>query len=459
MEVSEIYWLVVTTIADVIEECMMGAFFYRLVKPFMPDKRNTRLVGIVYTVVMLIIYVFPEPLGGSISSAIGVTATFIAMYFIDKRNVWQKVFLAVLFYLIEWISSGIVLSLWNTYFDLSLMLPIVQGSARIQFALYVVMEIGSIVLEFLVMAASIRLLHKVYVYKGENMTKKELALMLAPMLSLVDGRFLFKFFTGMYEKDLHQYIWDNHYSYNIILFIHQAVAFATIITVIIIYQKIKDHQRIEKEEAVLARQIEDTKKHIEEVERLYHDIRGIKHDMANHVMILEKLYAGNDTAKEYVSQLKESVCDTSLYDKVKSGNPVTDVILTEKKKEMEENKIDFKYEFYYPEDTKLNAFDISIILNNALNNAIEAAKECEEPYVHILSYRRNNAYMIEIKNSLSGIRQIDKESGLPITTKADGMHGFGLSNIRKVARKYCGDIDIGQNGKEFVLTVMLLLSE
>ncbi len=53
---------------------------------------------------------------------------------------------------------------------------------------------------------------------------------------------------------------------------------------------------------------------------------------------------------------------------------------------------------------------------------------------------------------------IDEGSGLPVTTKTDGMHGFGLSNIRMVAQKYYGDIHIEQDGGEFVLNVMLMLS-
>lgn len=47
--------------------------------------------------------------------------------------------------------------------------------------------------------------------------------------------------------------------------------------------------------------------------------------------------------------------------------------------------------------------------------------------------------------------------GLPVTTKKDGGHGFGLVNIRKVAQRYYGDIDIRQKEGEFVLCVMLML--
>lgn len=197
--------------------------------------------------------------------------------------------------------------------------------------------------------------------------------------------------------------------------------------------------------------------YIGEVEKLYYDIRSLKHDMRNHVIVLENLCGENEEAGKYVMQLKAQIDESALPASVKSGNPITDIIISEKQKAAEEKEIDFKYEFYYPENTKLNAFDISVILNNAINNAIEAAVECENPFVKILSYRKNGVYMIEIRNSIMEPRVIDSYSGLPVTTKSGEGHGFGLANVKKVAQKYYGDIDIEQNGNEFILTVMLMV--
>ena len=65
--------------------------------------------------------------------------------------------------------------------------------------------------------------------------------------------------------------------------------------------------------------------------------------------------------------------------------------------------------------------------------------------------------MLEVTNCISKRVEIDLETGLPETTKKDANnHGFGLANIRKVALKYYGDIDINQQENEFRLTVMLM---
>ena len=83
-----------------------------------------------------------------------------------------------------------------------------------------------------------------------------------------------------------------------------------------------------------------------------------------------------------------------------TGNPVTDVILTTKYKEAEEKGIELNCKFAYPLDTRINAFDISVILNNAIENAFEGVRECKNPTVSVISYRKKNAYMIEVVNNI-----------------------------------------------------------
>ncbi len=72
--------------------------------------------------------------------------------------------------------------------------------------------------------------------------------------------------------------------------------------------------------------------------------------------------------------------------------------------------------------------------------------------------------MIEISNSFAWKLQVYEERGLPVTSKekTNGhgygkSHGYGLSNIRMVARKYSGDIAIDLKDDEFRLSIMLMM--
>ena len=227
---------------------------------------------------------------------------------------------------------------------------------------------------------------------------------------------------------------------------------------IVLYQNIKAGQREKLQNELLAAQLENTKRHIEQVEDLYQNIRSIKHDMTNHIITLERLYAGNqaEEAKTYGEELREALSEAA--GRIGSGNPVTDVILQEAQNEAEKRHIHFETDFHYPTDSNVNAFDLSVILNNALQNALDYTDRNDHAFVSVLSYHRNNAYMIEIGNRFSGWLQWDKESGLPLTSKENGDgHGYGLSNIRMVARKYSGDIVIDLKDNEFRLSIMLMM--
>ena len=65
--------------------------------------------------------------------------------------------------------------------------------------------------------------------------------------------------------------------------------------------------------------------------------------------------------------------------------------------------------------------------------------------------------MIEVQNSFSGQVKIEADTGLIQTSKEQGLHGYGLVNIRRTAEKYYGDIDITQKDGTFCLTVMLMM--
>lgn len=480
----EVYADMVAAAGGVLEICMTGCLFWRFAKPFLPGNKRTEMVGVTYALVMLVLKFCPLEMDNKICGGIGVLSVFIVMYWIDRRNTKQKLFLALTFYLLEWIAWGVILGPWSSVYHMLVMRPFIAERDALQFVLWVIMEIVFVAMNVSVKAFLIWVLHQNYRYKRENMTKGEFVLLLAPSMSVMAGYWIISYFVNIYRTDLGQDMEDVHGEYIWFRALYMAISFAALLTVIISYRHIKDGQRREKEDAVLSRQREDMKRHMEEVERLYGDIRSLKHDMANHVMVLESLYGSGIKEREeggeaeeadrwkesaheslkgvnrsaeagkYMAQLRARVEEITF--EIRSGNPVTDVILMEKYKEAEKKGIAFQYEFHYPEKAGVEAFDVSIILNNALNNAMEAAEECEDAFVSVRSYQTRNAWMIEVKNSAAGWRDMDEESGLPITTKKEAGHGFGIASIKKAAKKYHGDIDIMQDGREFVLSVMLM---
>lgn len=278
--------------------------------------------------------------------------------------------------------------------------------------------------------------------------------------TVMAGYFSFTFFSDVYLAGTDQYIWNVHREYWWIKVMYQLISFAAILLSIMVYQKIKSIHKKEKEDAILQEQMENMRGHIAEVEARYLEIRRLKHDMGNHVVMLENLVMKKETqqAENYLASLKGELQEITGGEH--SGNPVVDAIFTESRKRAEEKGIHFISAFHYPGGTVVNAFDISVILNNAINNAIEGCEGVRHPHIHLVSYREKNVYMIECRNRFTGEIFLDEESGLPVTSKKDReWHGYGIISIRKVAQKYHGDVDICLENGTFILSVMLMLDE
>lgn len=448
------YWAIANhtiAIMNILMECWI---FYKFIKPFMKEK--VFYVGVSYSLTMLILYCVPQEIVYPYLWRAIVTC--IIMCLLERRNIKQKVFLSTVMYLFRWMVYGVTLVLRDAIFALFINTSHMHMHPVQQWIVYIIVELVYYSVAITVMYLVIKLFHKVYVNKKEDISGKELILLYATLLTVMIGYFTFNFTSNVYLKDTETYIWNVHPGYTVLRVVYQIISFAVILIALVTYQKIKEKQREEKVNILLAEQIENAKQHIGEVEKLYKDMRALKHDMGNHISILENLLMKNETdeADKYLKELKISWYENVA--EIKTGNPVTDVLLMQKQKEAGEKGITLGCDFIYPTNTDINAFDVSVILNNAIENAFEGSADCESPYVSISSYRKKNAYMIEVRNTISKQVEIETETGLPETTKEDRKnHGFGLTNIRRVAQKYYGDIDISQSGNEFSLTVMLMI--
>ena len=235
-----------------------------------------------------------------------------------------------------------------------------------------------------------------------------------------------------------------------------------------IYQNMAALQEERAEKIVLENQITQMQSSMVEMEQLYDGIRSVKHDMKNHMAVLQNLiqkrYSREDEEiRQYFEGMYQSV--EQLDSRVHTGNAVSDAVVGSKfryaAKKVKGIKLDAKG-FMLSDAVTIKAYDMGIILNNGLDNAIEACMRMREKqpeaeaYITIRSFKAKNMYFIEIENSFDGAVLCHKDSGLPISTKEDKeVHGIGLKNIRKCAVKYGGDLDCIIKENKFTLSVMV----
>lgn len=211
---------------------------------------------------------------------------------------------------------------------------------------------------------------------------------------------------------------------------------------------------------LLEAQITGMEKEIAEIKDIYSDIRGLKHDMHNHIAnigyyVKSKLGEEDKALTDYLGQMRETV--DRLDFSFDTGNPITDIIVRRRAQEAEKKGIAFKSDFGFPEGLGIDAFDVGVILDNALENCIAACEKSEgEREIYLSSYIKGSLMFIETENPFSGEIVVNPETGLPVSGKERSEeHGLGLFNIKRCAEKYMGGIDIGIAENKFTLTVML----
>ena len=454
MSNMELMWMITSKISMVITLLCTGICLGVLVRPYLRRGKSAISVSAVYFVVMTVLYLIPPHIDNFMAYGIGMLAAFLVMYFEDRRNVEQKIFLSITFFSLRWLSMAMVGNMFFLLVDKGIMEQVTTDNMKLQYGMYVVSNALQIIVGFVFMLYVVSLLNKTFIYKRANMKKKELLMLLMPSLSAMIGYGILQFYQSLYEKDTGNSLWSIYGVYGVLCLISYAVFIISILVMTIMFQNLKARQEEDYRQELLQRQITDMKNHIAEVEKLNNDMRAFRHDFGNQIQTTLHLIEHGEMGQAYqfASELKKSY--QSIIPEIKTGNPITDVILLEKKKEVEAKNIRFDSDFHFPDNSGINAFDLSIILNNALDNSLEAANG-DSPYIKVSSYKQNHMFMIVIENSFEGKITIDLDSQLPISTKQGDLHGFGLHNIRLVARKYLGDMDFEQEEKKAVITVML----
>lgn len=247
----------------------------------------------------------------------------------------------------------------------------------------------------------------------------------------------------------------------------------SIILSTLILKKLTESSEKELLLEVYRNRISDMEEHMKDVEHLYDGIRGMRHDMKNCVADLEILLqnkrrtpaagecADQENPGEYEAEVRrylDGMCLAieELDMKCSTGNPVTDVVLSRKIRRTGQEKIPFECSFIFPEGLGISAFDLSILLNNGLDNAIEASQKEKAPYIRLESYVKGNMFFIEIRNAFSGSLKEDAAGSVLKTSKPDpAFHGLGIKNMRNCAEKYYGTLRYTVGSGEFLLTVML----
>lgn len=225
-----------------------------------------------------------------------------------------------------------------------------------------------------------------------------------------------------------------------------------------LYLKLSKEKELEKHNTVYEQQLELCNRHIYENETIMKDFRNARHNLKQHFIVLIEMLEDkeNKEASDYLRKL----IDTEVLRNVgisKTGNIVVDSLINAKY--CIATKLDIKFEVvvHIPMQLPFHGADISVLLGNILDNAIEAAIKIPEENRYIKCFMRyeNSVLIITVINAFSG-KVLKGKDGKLITNKSDsGNHGIGLESVNKIANKYHGSAIIEIKEETFVIKVVL----
>ena len=185
----------------------------------------------------------------------------------------------------------------------------------------------------------------------------------------------------------------------------------------------------------------------------------MRHDLKNHMFSIRTLTEEDkkDDALDYINAIMEDL--GAKQNLATSGNTVIDSIINFKFQEAEQRGIQTNLELKIPDDTiGIPSFDLTIILGNLLDNAIEAASKVnKDSYINLKIRLDKGRLLIQVENPYRG--EIKGANGRLLTTKLDKEnHGIGIESIKNAIQKYDGTMDIHYADNIFSVSLLLYVN-
>lgn len=200
-----------------------------------------------------------------------------------------------------------------------------------------------------------------------------------------------------------------------------------------------------------------TRRHCEEVDQLYRQTRGWRHDFKNHLQTM-LAYLEMGQTKRLEGYLRELSDDYQQIDiALKTGNKMVDAILNSKLSVVKAKNIKIDATASVPAQLSISDVDLSVMIGNLLDNALEACLKLppEERFIRFYMAKAKENLYIYIMNSADGTYR--RGMGSYLSTKTLAGHGYGLQRIDKVIRKYNGYRSREDEGNVFATEILLPL--
>ncbi|NLN03991.1 MAG: GHKL domain-containing protein [Clostridiaceae bacterium] len=190
----------------------------------------------------------------------------------------------------------------------------------------------------------------------------------------------------------------------------------------------------------------------------YDEMRKMRHDFKNHVVMIKSLIKNNEISllKKYIEDFESEIEEASM---IYTKNPAIDAIINIKGLLAKENDIRYVVKTSNIIDTiYISPYNVCRILGNAIDNAIEACMrikdETMEKFIFISFQKIENNIVILIENSADRVKKTFADQFESLKDNKS-MHGLGLSIIRDAVDELGGFMNVQFQNNVFTLHVVI----
>lgn len=219
-----------------------------------------------------------------------------------------------------------------------------------------------------------------------------------------------------------------------------------------VQQRMRNEARARRDAEAMAQLLRSQHDQYEITRRSIDDVNSKYHDMKHH---LDALRAEGDASARgrMLDELEDSLRGYGAV--VHTGNHVLDAILTAKRGFAKEHDVDVSYVADGTLLDFLRPLDLTAIVGNAMDNAIEAARALTDPdrrMVRLALFAQDDFVMLRVENTYDGV--VERQNGRIVTLKTGEGHGYGLRNIETAALAYDGTVTIVDGDEWFSLRLL-----
>lgn len=342
--------------------------------------------------------------------------------------------------------------LWNVWLMISNFFMVYGMSAFFGIPQSAVSESGSTIRVLMLAIHKILFIFILYFIVAYNKKYKfDYKQWLITVTQFISVLFVGALFIDLYSKN----VFDEKSGFEVVII---AVILSIMCIVVCICQHILNIQNMYKvENDRLKNCLEEEEKNIKRIEEMYETSSIIRHDMKHYAVVMNTMLE-----QGRYSDLKGMLDDiaggqllgaTVIYTSEKTLNAV----LNSKLSICRQYKIDYHVTITCTLPEKI-VVDLSVILSNLLDNAIEAEKMEADGYVKININMRGNMLLINVVNKVTNAVLV-KNPKLKTTKKDKNSHGFGLKSVNKRVSELDGFYTCKEEDGEFKTVIQIPITE